>query len=67
MDVGQHSRFISIESVYDVLRREWANSFKQRIVTTKDVQASAHSGNQRIQESALEMGWALNQPKTIDR
>ena len=62
MDVGQHSRFISNESVYDVLRREWANSFKT--VTTKDVQASAQSGNQRIQESALEMGWALNQPKT---
>jgi hypothetical protein len=62
MDVGQHSRFISNESVYDVLRREWANSFKS--VTTKDVQASAQSGIQRIQESALEMGWALNQPKT---
>ncbi|CAB4035495.1 hypothetical protein AC249_AIPGENE16100, partial, partial [Paramuricea clavata] len=43
MDVGQHSRFISNESVYDVLRREWANSFKT--VTTKDVQASAQSAD----------------------
>ena len=62
MDVGQHSRIVNNESVYDVIRREWANSFKT--ITSKFVQASTNSGNETGKESTLQMGWALSRPKT---
>jgi hypothetical protein len=66
MDVGQHSRFVNNESVYDVIRREWANSFQT--ITSKIVQASTNSGNDSGKDSGKEsnpqMGWALGRPKT---
>ena len=63
IDVGQHSRFVNNESIYDVLRREWANNFKT--LTSKNVQASyKQSGIIVSTISPLEMGWALSQPKT---
>ena len=62
VDVGEHSRFINNESVYDVLRREWANSF--RTLSSTKVHPSKLSSSVQGQTSPLEMGWALSQPKT---
>ena len=63
MDVGQHSRFVNNESVYDVLRKEWASSFKT-VTSTKNIQQRMQSSFKESKESSLKMGWALAQPKT---
>ena len=61
MDLGEHSRFVNNESVYDVIRREWAKKF-----TTIDRDTSEMSNPERVQTGAtnLSMGWALNKSKT---
>ena len=63
MDIGKHSRFVNNESVYDVLRKEWANSFKT-VTTAQNIQLPTQSSVEESKESTLKMGWALAQPKT---
>ena len=65
MDLGQHSRFVNNESVYDSLRREWANTYStltinvQKAATTKKSTMQLRSG-----ESDLPMGWAVSKART---
>lgn len=65
MDLGQHSRFVNNESVYDTLRREWANTYStvttnvQKASTTQKSMMQRESG-----ESDLAMGWALSKART---
>ncbi len=65
MDLGQHSRFVNNESVYDTLRREWANKYS---TVTTDVQKAATTQKSTVQlascESDLHMGWALSKART---
>ena len=65
MDMGQHSRFINSESVYDTLRREWAKQFTT--LSSKNlIQGKGPKRNQTLEcrESSSKMGWALSKPKT---
>ncbi len=65
MDLGQHSRFVNNESVYDTLRREWANKYS---TVTTDVQKAATTQKSTVQlesgESDLHMGWALSKARS---
>jgi hypothetical protein len=64
MDLGQHSRFINSESVYDALKREWAKQFTT--LSSKNVQGQGPKQHQTLEcrESSSKMGWALSKPKT---
>ena len=55
--LGQHSRFINNENVYDTLRREWA----LRYATVSTNTSSAPSMESPLQQgdNTLKMGWAL--------
>lgn len=62
MDLGRHSRFVNNESVYDVLKREWASNFST--ITSTNTQSSKDSTSLRTGASHLSMGWALSKPRT---
>ena len=65
MDLGQHSRFVNNVSVYDPLRREWANTYS---TVTTNFQKAAITQKSTMQlesgESDFSMGWALSKART---
>jgi hypothetical protein len=56
--LGQHSRFVNNENVYDTLRREWASRYAT-VSTSTSTEPGAESLLQEG-ENKLKMGWALN-------
>ena len=63
LDIGEHSRFVNNESVYDVIRREWSKKFKTIDVNT--FEQSEHSTVRgKTGATDLHKGWALSRPKT---
>ena len=65
INLRQHSRYVNSKSVYDTLKREWANKYStvttsvQKAATIQKFTLQLHSG-----ESDLQMGWALSKRRT---
>ena len=64
MDLGQHSRFLNSESVYDALKRVWAKQFAT--LSSKNLQSQGPKQHQTLEcrESSSKIGWVLSKPKT---
>ena len=63
MDVGEHSRFVNNESVYDVIRKEWSKKFKTIDVNTSE-ESKQGSVRSKTGVTHLNEGWALSKAKT---
>lgn len=62
MDVGQHSRVVNNETIYDTVRREWAKKY----TTVSSSHASVLSTSAVMLEGQTkpQRGWALSKPRT---
>lgn len=63
LDVGEHSRFVNNESVYDVIRKEWSKKFKTIDVNTSE-ESKQGSVRSKTGVTHLNEGWALSKAKT---
>ena len=65
ISIWGNSRYVNNESVYDTLRREWANKYS---TVTTNLQKAATTQKSAMplesDESDLQMGWALSKAKT---
>lgn len=66
MEVGEHSRFVNKESVYDTLRREWAAKFTtiNEDSITGEISRQSTATISTPKSANLSMGWALAKPRT---
>lgn len=63
-DLGQHSRFVNNENVYDTLRREWASQFSTITSNVQKGMGCQESTSFQQGQSDLKMGWALSKART---
>ena len=68
MDVGEHTRFVDHESVYDTIRREWGQKFRNVDDASSATITQINSGMQddmggHARPPVLTMGWALAKPR----
>lgn len=61
MGLGEHSRFVNNESIYDVIRREWAKKFT---TIDRDISEMKNPGTVQTGATNLTMGWALSKSRT---
>ena len=62
MDLGQHSRVVNNETVYDTIRREWARKCDN--INSKLASASSLVKEMVEGQTELQQGWALSKPRT---
>ena len=62
MDVGQHSRVVNNETIYDTVRREWSK--KYTTVSSSHASVLSTSAVMLEGQTKLQMGWALSKPRT---
>ncbi|CAC5416082.1 unnamed protein product [Mytilus coruscus] len=64
--LGTHDLRLERESVYDIIRKQWAELCNNVIVTRKKNVASQCTDNQQAVET-LPMGWALKRARKVNR
>ena len=62
MDLGQHSRVVNNETVYDTIRREWARKYDN--INSNLASASSLVKEMVEGQTELQQGWALSKPRT---
>ena len=63
LDLGQHSRRVNDENLYDILRREWAGQFASIPNYKSNRNAKRAANTDKTGQTDLAMGWALNKPR----
>lgn len=62
MNLGQHSRVVNNETVYDTIRREWAKKYDN--INSNPTSASSLAREMVEGQTELQQGWALSKPRT---
>jgi hypothetical protein len=61
MNLGQHSRVVNNETIYDTIRREWAKKYDN--INSNPTSASSLAREMVEGQTKLQQGWALSNPR----